>query len=49
MLVAVDEIKVEVFSRQKSGKWLYEAIKGLDASIDLPRTGPKPLDLSMGM
>jgi Uma2 family endonuclease len=36
MLVSVDEAKVEVFSRQKSGKWLYEAVKGLDASIELP-------------
>lgn len=36
MLVSVDEAKVEVFSRQKSGKWLYEAVNGLSASIDLP-------------
>ena len=36
MLVSVDEAKVEVFSRQKSGKWLYEAVKGVDARIELP-------------
>lgn len=39
MLVSVDEAKVEVFSRQESGKWLYEAVKGLDTSIDLPSLG----------
>lgn len=36
ILVSVDEAKVEVFSRYESDKWLYEAVKGLDASIDLP-------------
>lgn len=36
VLVSVDEAKVEVYSRQQSGKWLYEAVKGLDAQIELP-------------
>lgn len=35
MLVSVDEAKVEVFSRQKSDKWLYESVKGLNARIEL--------------
>jgi len=35
MLVSVDEAKVEVFSRQASGKWLYEAVKGVNARIVL--------------
>jgi Uma2 family endonuclease len=36
ILVSVDEAKVEIFSRHTSGKWLYEAVKGTSASIELP-------------
>ena len=39
MLVSVDETKVEVFSRHKSDKRFYVAVKGLDANIELPSIG----------
>lgn len=39
MLFAVDEAKVEVFSRHDAERWLYTTAKGLDASIELPSMG----------
>lgn len=39
VLVSQHEAKVEVFSRHKSGKWLYENYKGLDAILELSSIG----------
>lgn len=39
MLISQNEAKIVVFSRDESGKWLYQAVSGLESSLDLPSIG----------
>jgi Uma2 family endonuclease len=39
VLIAQHEAKVEVYSRQYSGRWLYTPLKGLDATLELHSIG----------
>lgn len=39
VLIAQHEAKVEVYSRQLSGRWLYTPLKGLDAMLELNSIG----------
>lgn len=36
MLISQNEAKIVVFSRDKSGKWLYSSVSGLESSLKLP-------------
>lgn len=45
VLVSQHDAKVEVFTRQQSGKWLYDQYKGMNAVVELPSIACK-LELS---